>query len=97
MAQLGLPYGTVTVVDHDPSWLPTGAAYAAEVATVLGGLSGGVEHIGSTSVPGLAAKPVIDLAVRQTPGACVHPGEDRLPAGPAQLKCVANTSRRSLP
>ncbi|NUT22765.1 MAG: GrpB family protein [Hamadaea sp.] len=68
MAQLGLRYGVVTVVDHDPSWLLVGSEYAAEVAALLDGLAAGVEHIGSTSVPGLAAKPVIDLAVRQAPG-----------------------------
>ncbi|WP_253751219.1 GrpB family protein [Hamadaea flava] len=68
----------MTVADHDPSWLVTGSAYAADVAALLGGLTGGVEHIGSTSVPGLAAKPVIDLAVRQGPGVPFDPARDAL-------------------
>ncbi|MEV6964558.1 GrpB family protein [Hamadaea sp. NPDC051192] len=78
MSQLGLPYGIVTVVDHDPSWLLTGSAYAADVAALLGELTDGVEHIGSTSVSGLAAKPVIDLAIRQGPAVPFDPVRDAL-------------------
>src|SRR5688572_33500191 len=49
----------VIIVDYDPAWP---ARYEAErkSLTVVGGL---IEHIGSTSVPGLAAKPVIDILV----------------------------------
>ena len=49
----------VEVVDHDPGWAEAGAAEAARVAEVLDAVA--VEHVGSTAVPGLAAKPVLDL------------------------------------
>lgn len=51
----------VVVVDSSPHWSADFAAVAAElVALVPTGLVA-VEHVGSTSVPGLAAKPVIDV------------------------------------
>jgi GrpB-like predicted nucleotidyltransferase (UPF0157 family) len=55
---------TVEVVDWSPRW----AEQFEEVATVLRGAlaslpSATVEHVGSTSVPGLAAKPVLDIDV----------------------------------
>jgi GrpB-like predicted nucleotidyltransferase (UPF0157 family) len=51
------------IVVHDPGWLERGAGLAAQVLEVLGPLAVRVEHIGSTSVPGMAAKPVFDLQV----------------------------------
>lgn len=45
----------------DPAWEATGARLAARVARAAGGLAVRVDHIGSTSVPGLVAKDVIDL------------------------------------
>ncbi len=56
---LGAGDGPIRIVDYDPSWR---AAYAAErrrLAKLLPELR--IHHIGSTSVPGLAAKPVIDM------------------------------------
>lgn len=54
----------IEVVDHDPAWTEQ---FAWIRETLLGALAGvpvvAVEHVGSTSVPGLAAKPVIDVAV----------------------------------
>jgi GrpB-like predicted nucleotidyltransferase (UPF0157 family) len=52
----------VEVVDHDPGWRDRFAEQRALVEELLGPwLAGAVEHIGSTSVPGLRAKPVIDM------------------------------------
>ncbi|SDT45336.1 GrpB family protein [Microlunatus soli] len=51
------------VVDYDASW-PAAYARAAEQLRAVGTGRWLVEHIGSTSVPGLSAKPIIDLAVR---------------------------------
>jgi GrpB-like predicted nucleotidyltransferase (UPF0157 family) len=49
-------------MDHDPAWLARFAEEAARVSTVMARwLAEPVEHIGSTSVPGLAAKPVVDM------------------------------------
>ena len=51
----------IEVSDYDPAWPVTAAAAIAELRRALPGLFTELEHIGSTSVPGLAAKPVIDL------------------------------------
>ena len=50
----------IRVVDYDPSWPVTYRALEARVRGALGEAALEVEHIGSTSVPGLAAKPIID-------------------------------------
>jgi GrpB-like predicted nucleotidyltransferase (UPF0157 family) len=49
------------LADHDPGWAREYAAHEARVRQALGGTAVQVEHIGSTSVPGLAAKPIIDI------------------------------------
>lgn len=49
------------VVASDPSWPETYRRLAAEIADALGDVALAVEHVGSTSVPGLPAKPVIDI------------------------------------
>jgi GrpB-like predicted nucleotidyltransferase (UPF0157 family) len=52
----------VEIVQFDPDWARRFTEQQAEVESVLGEvLAGPVQHIGSTSVPGLAAKPVIDM------------------------------------
>ncbi|GAB7040141.1 MULTISPECIES: GrpB family protein [Catenuloplanes] len=51
------------VSPYDPAWATRGTALAGEVRAALGPLALRVEHIGSTSVPGMAAKPVFDLQV----------------------------------
>ena len=54
--------GQIAVLDWDPGWPAIAAAVRAELRSNLpAGTWGQLEHIGSTSVPGLAAKPVIDL------------------------------------
>ena len=54
---------TIVVVDYDPTWPQTFAALAQVVGGELGPLALAIEHVGSTSVPDLAAKPIIDLNV----------------------------------
>lgn len=53
----------VTICDYDPSWPLTFEALRNRVEGGLGALAVRIEHVGSTSVPGLAAKPIIDLDV----------------------------------
>ena len=53
----------VLIQDYDPTWPGVFSKLAARVRSGLGGLLLTVEHIGSTAVPGLAAKPIIDLDV----------------------------------
>ena len=52
---------TIEVVDYDNAWPRDAEAACKELHNRLPGLFTVIEHIGSTSVPGLAAKPVIDL------------------------------------
>jgi GrpB-like predicted nucleotidyltransferase (UPF0157 family) len=50
---------------YDPRWPERAAGYAGELRPVLDRwLLGPIEHVGSTSIPGLVAKPVIDLMAR---------------------------------
>ena len=54
---------TVTLHDYDPRWPECFARQAALIHAALGADVLRVEHVGSTSVPGLAAKPIIDIAL----------------------------------
>jgi len=51
----------VVIADPDPAWPAAYAAEAARVHAAAGGALTALEHIGSTAVPGLAAKPNIDM------------------------------------
>jgi len=51
----------VELHDHDPAWAEQFADLAAGLRAALGPTVLRLHHIGSTSVPGLAAKPIIDL------------------------------------
>ena len=51
------------VVDYDPVWPRIFADHRDRLSAALGTAAVDVEHIGSTSVPGLAAKPIIDIVV----------------------------------
>jgi GrpB-like predicted nucleotidyltransferase (UPF0157 family) len=53
----------VEVVPYDPAWPDAFAAWRDRLAAALGPAARRIEHIGSTAVPGLAAKPVIDVQV----------------------------------
>lgn len=53
----------IEVVDYDPDWPARFERIRAMIEPVLGELAVAIEHVGSTSVPGLAAKPVIDIDV----------------------------------
>ncbi len=51
----------VIVVPYDPAWPAFFASIKAHLAVALGETALAIEHVGSTSVPGLAAKPIIDI------------------------------------
>ncbi|MBR7837180.1 GrpB family protein [Actinospica durhamensis] len=51
----------VKIVEPDPGWPSWYAAEAARITEALGEAVIRIEHVGSTSVPGLAAKPIIDI------------------------------------
>jgi len=51
----------VIIVDYDPTWPDVFDVERARIETALAGLQARVEHVGSTAVPGLCAKPIIDI------------------------------------
>lgn len=53
----------VVIQDYDPHWPQVFEMLRVRIAPVLNGLVTSIEHVGSTAVPGLAAKPVIDIDV----------------------------------
>ncbi len=53
--------GPITLAEYNPQWPALFARQAARIRAVLGDAAVRVEHVGSTSVPGLAAKPIIDI------------------------------------
>lgn len=53
----------IEIVPYDCSWPARFDAEAARIVEAMAGAALRVEHVGSTSVPGLAAKPVIDIQV----------------------------------
>ena len=52
---------TIEIRDYDPRWVEQASAIVRELSDALPGAFTRIEHMGSTSVPGLAAKPIIDL------------------------------------
>jgi GrpB-like predicted nucleotidyltransferase (UPF0157 family) len=57
------PADPIEIVDYDPAWVERYRAEEAAIRRALKPWLRDIEHIGSTAVPGLAAKPVIDIQV----------------------------------
>lgn len=51
----------ILILDYDPHWPELFARESARIRSVLGSFAQRIEHVGSTSVPGLPAKPTIDM------------------------------------
>ena len=68
----------ITVSDYDQSWPERFAELAAPVRAAVHDLGASVEHVGSTAVAGLAAKPIIDIDVVVPSGDDVPIAIDRL-------------------
>ncbi|GLX76889.1 hypothetical protein tinsulaeT_02290 [Thalassotalea insulae] len=56
----------ITVVDYQADWVNKFTDEKALLIQAIGNIALNIEHIGSTSVPGLAAKPIIDILVEVT-------------------------------
>src|SRR5215813_2160596 len=54
---------TLEIAPYDPGWPAAFSAERDRLAAVLGDLAIRIDHHGSTAVPGLAAKPVIDIQI----------------------------------
>jgi GrpB-like predicted nucleotidyltransferase (UPF0157 family) len=55
--------GPIELAEYDPAWPGLFEREAARIRATLGGLALLMEHVGSTSIPGLAAKPRIDIVL----------------------------------
>lgn len=53
----------IEIVEYDPAWPTMFARLGAALRRALGDAAVRIDHIGSTSVPGVAAKPVIDIQI----------------------------------
>ena len=70
--------GSIVVSDYNPAWSAIFEQERTSLHTALGPLVLTIEHIGSTAVPGLAAKPIIDLqlsvrSLAEARSSCVGP------------------------
>jgi len=72
------PEAPILLADYDPAWPAAFESERERLAELLGNwLRGSIEHIGSTAVPGLVARPTIDVAAAvasaEAADACVAP------------------------
>lgn len=70
---LGLKRGTVALVPHQKEWSQSAKEVCKLLQTLLGETALDIQHIGSTAISSIHAKPIIDIAVG------VHPLDDILP------------------
>ena len=80
---------TVRVEAHDPDWARRFGCIQERALTALQGITTRIEHVGSTSVPGLAAKPIIDVDA-------VIADKSLLPAAVAALRPLGYAHRGEL-
>jgi len=64
---LGLKHNLNFIVDYDPLWEPAFIDEQHRIARSLGAVAKGIEHYGSTAVPGMRAKPILDILVGVNP------------------------------
>jgi len=55
--------GAIEIAEYDPAWPGAFERERAAILGALGDLAFAIEHVGSTSVPGLGAKPIIDIMI----------------------------------
>lgn len=69
---------SIEIRDYDPAWPAAAERALREAFAALGGTITVAEHVGSTAVPGLPAKPIIDLMAAAPSLDAVRAHEDRL-------------------
>ena len=79
----------IIVVDYDSQWAGVFETLRGRIAGALGDLAAAIEHVGSTAVPGWAAKPVIDIDV-------LLASSDGLPEAVRRLAPLGYTHRGDL-
>jgi GrpB-like predicted nucleotidyltransferase (UPF0157 family) len=60
--ELGLDKEEVRLLPHNPHWIALGQQECVAVCGLLGDMARDVVHVGSTAVPGIEAKPILDIA-----------------------------------
>ena len=70
---LGLKCGTATLVDHDPEWEAIAAQTIERLWRVFGSVAKDIQHIGSTSINGIKAKPSIGIVMAADPYEGIEP------------------------
>lgn len=60
--------GPVVLCAHDPAWAELFAREERRIRAALGSRALRIEHVGSTAVPGLAAKPIVDVVLQVADG-----------------------------
>lgn len=60
---LGLPQSVNLLVDYNPMWPLAFEEEALRIRAALGEHALAIEHYGSTSIPGMSAKPIIDIQI----------------------------------
>ena len=80
---------TIIVVDYDPIWPDVFRELSSRVWPLVADFALSIEHVGSTAVPGLAAKPVIDMTI-------VIPSEAQIPLAIRQLAKLGYVHRGNL-
>lgn len=80
---------TIVVVDYDPSWPAAFEQVRARVWPAVSDIATSIEHVGSTAVPGLAAKPIIDVSV-------VVPSDQEIPLAILRLAALGYVHRGTL-
>lgn len=63
MNKIGLKRGTVKLVPHNPEWDELFQSEKKKLLGVMGEIVIDIQHVGSTALPTISAKPVIDIAV----------------------------------
>lgn len=81
----------IEIVPYDPAWPGQFETWRKRLATALGETAHRVEHVGSTSVPGLPAKPVVDIQV-----SVADPEQENLYVAPIEALGIQLRSRDDL-
>jgi GrpB-like predicted nucleotidyltransferase (UPF0157 family) len=79
----------IMVVDYDPNWPIVFESLRKRIADILGDVAAAIEHVGSTAVPNLPAKPIIDIDV-------LLASETMLPAAIERLASIGYVHRGDL-
>jgi GrpB-like predicted nucleotidyltransferase (UPF0157 family) len=72
------PQRNIRVVPHDPAWASAFREEEAVLRPVFGGIWVRAHHIGSTSIPGIPAKPIIDILLEVTSIEAVDPLNEKM-------------------